>query len=115
MQQPRCTRTWLDLPGEHNVSKRLLRIGFLMGVWVLAQLVFATAQTPPVLPSPLTLADVVRIAGERRDEIEGARARNRAAEARPAIVGALSDPVISPSLDHLAFTMGGADVSATVE
>lgn len=28
------------------------------------------AQTPDALPSPLRLADVVRLAGDRRDEIE---------------------------------------------
>ena len=96
-------------------GNRLLRIVLLMSVWVLAQSAAARAQTRPVLPSPLTLADVVRIAGERRDEVEAARARTRAAEARPTIVGALSDPMISPSLDHLPFMMAGADVSVTVE
>jgi cobalt-zinc-cadmium efflux system outer membrane protein len=69
-----------------------------------------------VLPSPLGLDDVIRLAGERRDEIEAARARVRAGEARPAIVSALPDPMISPSIDHLPFTMGGAaDVSVTIE
>ena len=67
------------------------------------------------LPSPLGLADVWRPAGERRDEIEAARARARAGEARPAIVSALSDPMISPSLDHLPFMLGGANWSVTVE
>ena len=67
------------------------------------------------MPTPLTLADVIRVAAERRDEIEAARARTRAAQARPAIVSALSDPMISPSLDHLPFMMGGADVSFTIE
>jgi len=75
----------------------------------------AAAQAAPLLPSPLGLADVIRIAGERRDEIQAARARVRAAEARPAIVSALDDPMISPSLDHLPFAMGGADVSVTIE
>jgi len=75
----------------------------------------ATAQAPQPLPSPLTLADVIRIAGERRDEIQAAQARIRAGEARPTIVSALTDPMISPSLDHLPFMMGGADVSFTIE
>ena len=91
------------------------RIVLLMTVWVLAQPAGARAQTSPVLPSPLTLADVVRIAGERRDEVAAARARTRAAEARPTIVGALADPMISPSLDHLPFMMDGADFSVTIE
>jgi outer membrane protein TolC len=75
----------------------------------------AAAQPAAVLPSPLSLVDVIEIASERRDEIEAARARTRAGEARPAIVGALADPMISPSLDHLPFTMGGADVSLAIE
>ncbi|MEO5821448.1 MAG: TolC family protein [Vicinamibacteraceae bacterium] len=75
----------------------------------------AAAQAPAALPSPVSLADVVRIAGERRDEIQVANARTRAGEARPAIVSALEDPMISPSLDHLPFMLEGADVSVTIE
>src|SRR5687767_13242983 len=75
----------------------------------------AAAQTAVELPSPLSLADVIRLAGERRDEIQAARARVRAGEARPAIVSALQDPMLSPSLDHLPFMLGGADVSLTIE
>lgn len=81
----------------------------------LAQPPLARAQTASPLPSPLSLVDVVRIAGEQRAEIEAARARTRAAEQRPAIVSALPDPMVSPSLDHLPFMWGGADVSVTVE
>jgi outer membrane protein TolC len=73
------------------------------------------AQGQPLLPSPLGLGDVIRIARERRDEIQAARARTRAAEARPAIASALADPMISPSLDHLPFMMSGADFSVTIE
>ena len=75
----------------------------------------AAAQERLPLPSPLTLADVIRIAGERRDEIQAAQARIRAGEARSTIVSALADPMISPSLDHLPFMTGGADVSVTIE
>ena len=67
------------------------------------------------LPSPLRLVDAVQIANERRAEIEAARARTRAAEQRPAIVSALADPMVSPSLDHLPFMWSGADVSVTIE
>ena len=67
------------------------------------------------LPSPLSLGDVIRIASERRDEIQAARARVRAGEARPDIVSALDDPIISPAIDHLPFMLEGADVSITVE
>ncbi|MDO8678212.1 MAG: TolC family protein [Acidobacteriota bacterium] len=93
----------------------ILRAGFVaaMASAVLAR--EATAQPAPSLPSPLSLGDVIRIAGERRDEIGAARARALAAEARPTIVSALEDPMISPSLDHLPFMWGGADVSVTIE
>jgi outer membrane protein TolC len=73
------------------------------------------AEQESALPSPLSLSDVIRIAGERRDEIQAARARTTAGEARPSIVSALSDPMISPSLDHLPFMMNGADSSVTFE
>jgi outer membrane protein, heavy metal efflux system len=73
------------------------------------------AQTVTALPSPLGLADVVRVASERRAEIMAARARVRAGEARPDTVSALEDPMVSPSLDHLPFMLGGADVSVTIE
>ena len=75
----------------------------------------AVAQESQPLPSPLSLADVIRIASERRDEIQAARARTTAGEARPTIVSALSDPMLSPSLDHLPFMLNGADVSVTIE
>src|SRR5918993_2313291 len=75
----------------------------------------AAAQAAGPLPAPLGLGDVIQIACERRDEIEAARARTRAGEARRAIVSALDDPMISPSLDHLPFMLGGADVSVTIE
>jgi outer membrane protein TolC len=73
------------------------------------------AQTTRALASPLSLADVIRVASERRDEIRVARALTSAGEARPVIVSALEDPMIAPSLDHVPFMMGGADVSVTIE
>lgn len=88
---------------------------FLLAVCLGAGATVAWAQPATALPSPLGLADVIRIAGERRDEIEVARARIRAGEARPAIVSALEDPMIAPSLDHLPFMLDGADVSLTIE
>jgi cobalt-zinc-cadmium efflux system outer membrane protein len=75
----------------------------------------AVAQTAEVPPSPLSLTDVLRVASDRRDEIQAARARTRAGEARPIIVSALDDPMISPSLDHLPFMLGGANVSLAIE
>jgi outer membrane protein, heavy metal efflux system len=75
----------------------------------------AIGQAVQPLPSPLSFVDVIRLATERRDEIEASRARLRAGEQRPAIVSALEDPMISPSLDHLPFMLNGANVSFTVE
>jgi outer membrane protein TolC len=82
----------------------------VFGIWPVP----VAAQTT-VLPSPLGLADVIGIASERRDEIHAAQARARAGEARPIIASALEDPMVSPSLDHLPFTLDGADVSVTIE
>jgi outer membrane protein TolC len=65
--------------------------------------------------TPLRLGDAVRLATSRRAEIEAARARARAGEARPTIVSALEEPMIAPSLDHLPFMFNGADVSFTIE
>jgi outer membrane protein TolC len=84
-------------------------------LWVAGGPAPAAAQPAGALPSPLSLADVIRIAGERRDEIQAARARTRAGEARPTIVSALADPMLSPSLDHLPFMLEGADVSFAIE
>ena len=92
-----------------------LPIGVLLLVAILVTSRPAVAQTEVALPSPLTLGHVIQIAGERRDEIQAAHARTRAGEARPAIVSALADPMISPSLDHLPFMLGGANVSVTIE
>jgi cobalt-zinc-cadmium efflux system outer membrane protein len=90
-----------------------------LAVWVLLMFVVGrastAAQTLAALPSPLSLGGVILLASERRDEIEAARARARAGEARPTIVSALADPMVSPSLDHLPFMWGGANVSTTIE
>jgi outer membrane protein TolC len=87
----------------------------LLMVMAVSSPAVAAAQDAKPLPSPLALSDVIRIAGERRDEIQAARARTRAGEARPAIVSALSDPMLSPSLDHLPFMLNGADFSVAIE
>lgn len=94
-----------------GVLSRVTALVLCLGAWASQ----AVAQAPGPLPDPLTLGDVVRLAGERRDEIDAARARTRAGEARPDIVSALDDPMIAPSLDHLPFMLEGADVSVTIE
>ena len=92
------------------------RFVLFLTVWATTWSVVAAAQTTQVLlPSPLSLGDVIRLASERREEIQASRARTRAGEARPTIVSALQDPMMTPSLDHLPFMLGGADVSFTIE
>ena len=95
--------------------KPLSGISLLLFVALSVGVPYASSAQEAGLPTPLTLTDVIRVASERRDEIEAARARTRAGEARPAIVSALSDPMFSPSLDHLPFMLGGADVSIAIE
>jgi outer membrane protein TolC len=97
-----------------DMTRFPLSFGLLVGILAISPPP-ASAQATPPLPSPLSLADVVRLASERRDEIEAARARTRAGEARPAIVSALDDPMLSPSLDHKPFMMSGANYSVTIE
>ena len=100
------------------IARRLVicaRLGGALIVGVAGVPSPSAAQPADALPSPLGLADVIRVAAERRDEIQASRARTRAGEARPTIVSALEDPMISPSLDHLPFMLGGANASLTIE
>lgn len=78
------------------------RFVFCVGVAVLHT--NATAATSP-LPDPLQLADVTDIALRNRAEVSAANARAEAMAQRPAIVGALEDPMVSPSVDHYPFEM----------
>ena len=90
------------------------------GHWAMAALLAtaigadAAAQNA-TYPSALSIRDVLSMAVERRAEITAARARVRAAEARPAIVSALEDPMVSASIDHLPLMFDGADVSLAIE
>ena len=75
----------------------------------------ALAEERDELPNPLRLAYVLQYGRSHRQEIVAARARARAAAERPAIVSALDDPMVMPSLDHLPFKLGGVDASFMVE
>jgi outer membrane protein, heavy metal efflux system len=100
------------------IARRLVTCARLAGVLIVGVAGVpspSAAQPADALPSPLGLADVIRIAVVRRDEIQASRARTRAGEARPTIVSALEDPMISPSLDHVPFMLGGANASLTIE
>ncbi len=96
-------------------SSRVVRCLVVLAIVAIVRPPAGAAQATPALPSPLGLADVIRVASERRDEIQAARARIRAGEERPVIVSALDDPMISPAIDHLPFKWDGADVSVTIE
>jgi len=65
----------------------------------------AAAQTATALPTPLSLDDAIRIARENRSEVAALGARAEALSQRPAIVGALEDPMLSPAIDHYPFKM----------
>lgn len=84
--------------------------------WPLVALLAPGAAGPaPPLPTPLRLVQVLQLAREHRAEITAARARARAAAQRPALVSALEDPMIMPSLDHIPFGMPGVAWSVQVE
>ncbi len=65
----------------------------------------AAAQNSATLPTPLSLDDAIRIASENRAEVAALSARAAALAERPAIVGALEDPMLSPAIDHYPFAM----------
>ena len=74
------------------------------------------ASPPPsdALATPLRVADVIRIAAERRTEVIAARARATGAKERPHIVAALPDPIVMVSADHVPFSLVGANARTTV-
>ena len=95
-------------------------------LWCMLSSVCALGSAPsgesPRSDAPqLTLETVVQHALRNRGEIAAARARAESLAERPAIVGALEDPMISPSIDHYPFDMmdeeGGSryDWSISVE
>jgi outer membrane protein TolC len=75
----------------------------------------ALAASTEVLPEPLDVPAVVRLARERRAEVLAARYRAAAASERPKIVSALPDPMLMVSMDHLPIPIMGIDGSITVQ
>lgn len=63
------------------------------------------ASSAPISGDSIQLADVVSMAIANRAELTAAKERAEALSQRPAIVGALEDPMISPSVDHYPFEM----------
>ncbi|MCC7536785.1 MAG: TolC family protein [Deltaproteobacteria bacterium] len=69
----------------------------------------------PSLPDPLRPSDAARIAMARRAEVRASLRAVDAARERPRYVGALEDPEIAVSVDHLPVMLDGIEVSTTVE
>lgn len=74
---------------------------------VLWGLAAGVGAAPGALPVPLSIDDVFAIAVRDRAEIAAAHARAEAVAERPAVAGALEDPVLSFSIDHYPFDMPG--------
>ena len=102
---------WLGLMARAWLGLRAIGIALLL----LVSPSPSHAQQQDELPNPLRLEDVLAYGRSHRQEIVAARARARAASERPAIVSALEDPMLMPSIDHLPFMLHGVDASLMVE
>ena len=71
--------------------------------FLLALVLTEIALAQPEVTAPWPLETVVGMARDQRQEIIAARARADAARERPAIVSALEDPMLAPSIDHYPF------------
>jgi hypothetical protein len=69
--------------------RRVRVILWLLVVGLTLQPRLGATQDAAPCPTPLSLTDVVRLAGERRDEVRAQHARVRAGEARPIIASGL--------------------------
>lgn len=78
---------------------------FLAGVCASLILPMSAVASESVYTDTLQLQDAVNMAVRNRAEVTAANARAEAMAARPAIVGALEDPMVSPSIDHYPFDM----------
>ena len=75
----------------------------------------AHAQATDALPTPFNPDAVVRYVAQHRAEIASGMAEARALAQRPALVGALPDPMIMVSADHIPFSGMGVDGSVLVQ
>lgn len=108
---------------RHTRTLRLLFIS--TAAWLIvasfSRHVHAAEDQAQIIAPALTLEIVVENALRNRGEIVAAQARASALAQRPAIVGALEDPMISPAIDHYPFDMmdeeGGSryDWSVSIE
>jgi cobalt-zinc-cadmium efflux system outer membrane protein len=121
----RMTAVFLRMPGARRGSHIQMmnvpwdRVVRRWALWMASPFVAAALAQAPA--PPLTLEKVVETAVLQRGEIAAARARADASAQRPAIEGALEDPMISPSIDHYPFDMmegeegGRYDWSVSIE
>lgn len=88
-------------------ARHAVHLPAFLAAWLCACLVVpgSAAASEPVYSDALQLEEAVSIAVRNRAEVTAANARAEALAARPAIVGALEDPMISPSIDHYPFDM----------
>ena len=81
-----------------------------------ALLVVVVGSSARAEPSPtLTLEFVLSEARTHRQEIRAAQLRADAAAQMPKVVGALSDPMLMGGLDHLPFSLMGANYSVQLQ
>jgi cobalt-zinc-cadmium efflux system outer membrane protein len=113
------------MPSSVSRPARLLDLRIIATAACVIALAFGTRagasanQAEPPVP-PLTLEQVIENAARNRGEIAAAVARASALAERPAIVGALEDPMVAPAIDHYPFDMmdeGGSryDWSVSIE
>lgn len=68
-----------------------------------------------VADEPLTAQQVLTEARAHRQEIAAARARSEAALETPKFIGALTDPMLMGGLDHVPFSLMGANYSVQLQ
>ena len=103
------------LETSHAVARRVNYARATMSARLVCLLLLFSVEVHADTTSRLALGDVIALAREHRAEILAAKARVRAAAARPEVVSALDDPMILPAIDHLPFMGGGVNWSVVVE
>lgn len=93
----------------------LLGRTWAIAVTMVASLLVAGSARAEELPSPLKPEAVLKYAAEHRAEITAAKAKAAAAAQVPKQVGALPEPMIMASIDHLPITLEGINASFMVQ
>ena len=111
-----CARSALS-EGAIRASTSSVLMRSVLSVALLVALAPKAALAAPTdpLPAPLAPYHVVGRARAERAEVLAAHARAHASAQRPAIVGALDDPMIMGAVTNLPISLVGADVSLEVQ